>query len=93
MTRCFAVELAASNIRVNSVIPGYVVTPLTEKYVEENFDRLTSLVPMKRLCLPEDLIGAYLFLASDASAYINGIALPVAGAKLCAQNPHYSWNL
>ena len=93
MTRCFAVELAASNIRVNSVIPGYVVTPLTEKYVEENFDRLTSLVPMKRLCLPQDLVGAYLFLASDASAYINGIALPVAGAKLCAQNPHYSWSL
>ena len=48
---------------------------------------------MKKLAYPEDMVGAYLFLASDNASYISGMSIPVTGAKLTAQNPHYSWQL
>ena len=93
MTKVFAAELAAEHIRVVGVQPGMTVSPLTEEECRKNFDRFVSLIAMKRLAYPEDMVGAYLFLASDMASYISGVSLPVAGAKLTAQNPHYSWQL
>lgn len=93
MTKVFAAELAADHIRVVGVQPGMTVSPLTEEECRKNFDRFVSLIAMKRLAYPEDMVGAYLFLASDMASYISGVSLPVAGAKLTAQNPHYSWQL
>lgn len=93
MTKVFAAELAADHIRVVGVQPGMTVSPLTEEECRKNFDRFVSLIAMKRLAYPEDMVGAYLFLASDMASYISGVSLPVASAKLTAQNPHYSWQL
>lgn len=93
MTKVFAAELAADHIRVVGIQPGMTVSPLTEEECRKNFDRFVSLIAMKRLAYPEDMVGAYLFLASDMASYISGVSLPVAGAKLTAQNPHYSWQL
>ncbi len=93
MTKVFAAELAADHIRVVGVQPGMTVSPLTEEECRKNFDRFVSLIAMKKLAYPEDMVGAYLFLASDVAGYINGISFPVAGAKLTAQNPHYSWQM
>lgn len=93
MTKVFAAELAADNIRVVGVQPGMTVSPLTEEECRKNYDRFVSLIAMKKLAYPEDMVGAYLFLASDKASYISGMSIPVTGAKLTAQNPHYSWQL
>ena len=93
MTKVFAAELAADHIRVCGVQPGMTISPLTKEECEKNFDRFVSLIAMKRLAEPEDMVGAYLFLASDQASYISGMSIPVTGAKLTAQNPHYSWQL
>lgn len=93
MTKVFAAELAADKIRVCGVQPGMTVSPLTREECTQHFDQFVRLIAMKRLAEPEDMVGAYLFLASDAARYINGMSIPVTGAKLTAQNPHYSWDL
>lgn len=77
-----AVELAPHEIRVNGVAPGYVenimdgVTVHREKSSEERIKRFT---PMGRRCKIEELVGAYIFLASTASSYITGTTLMVDG--------------
>lgn len=91
LTKVLSAELAADNIRVVSIQPGMTVTPLTKDNCAKNFDGLVSSIAMKRLAMPEDIVPGYLFLASEAAGYINGIALQVAGAKFTAQNPHYSY--
>lgn len=90
-TRTTATELACHNIRAVAIIPGYIQTELTAANIDANFESLVANIPMKRLGVPEDLVPAYLFLASDAASYINGISLPVSGAKLSTQNPQWSW--
>lgn len=92
LTQTLAVELASDKIRVVGIIPGYVHTEFTAANIAKNRDMLVSSIGMNRLSEPGDLVGAYLFLASDKVAgYINGINLTVAGAKLCTQNPLWSW--
>ena len=91
LTRTMAAELACHKIRVLSVQPGYTHTALTASNIEKNFDFLVQNIAMRRLATPEDMANAFVFLASDAAGYINGISLPVAGAKLCVQNPMWSW--
>ena len=92
LTRSFAAELAADGIRVVAIAPGYTVTPLTEKNVAQQRDWLVSNIGLNRLASADDMIGGYLFLASDAAAYISGICLEISGAKFCTQNPRWSWN-
>lgn len=93
LTATLAVELAADHIRVVGITPGYTVTPLTEKNIEVNYEKLVHDIGMNRLAYPKDMVGAFLFLASDeAAGYISGVTLPVAGAKLCTQNPMWSWD-
>lgn len=92
LTATLAIELAADHIRVVGLAPGYTVTPLTEKNIEVNYDALVHNIGLNRLAYPKDMVGAYLFLASEQADYISGITLPVAGAKLCTQNPMWSWD-
>lgn len=78
----FAVEWATANIRVNCISPGYMLTPLTKKILAENpelKEKWISLIPQGRMGDPEDLIGAVVFLASDASKYVTGADLRVDG--------------
>lgn len=91
LTQAFAAELAASNIRVVAVIPGYIETDMTSGNISENREWLVSEIPLNRLGTPEDTAGAFVFLASDAAKYITGIELRVTGGKLCVQNPMWSW--
>ncbi len=92
LTRSLAAELAADNIRVVSVIPGYIQTDMTRENIANNKDWLISNITANRLGKPEDMVGAYLFLASKAAEYITGVCLEVSGGKLCVQNPMWSWN-
>lgn len=91
LTRTTAAELAVHGIRVLSVIPGYIETPLTSKNVAANFEELVNNIPLKRLGKPQDLASAYVFLASEAADYIDGTSLIVSGAKFSTQNPMWCW--
>lgn len=81
LTKAMAVELAPSGIRVNSVCPTFVETPLTQDYFEDaSFkDAVLSKIKLGRLGVPEDVMGAVIYLASDASALVTGTALRVDG--------------
>ncbi|BCR94722.1 putative D-arabinitol dehydrogenase ArbD [Aspergillus luchuensis] len=78
----FAVEWAQHGIRVNCISPGYMLTALTRKILEENpelRDKWISLIPTGKMGTPEDLMGAVTFLLSDASRYVTGADLRVDG--------------
>ncbi|HVY50356.1 MAG TPA: SDR family NAD(P)-dependent oxidoreductase [Devosia sp.] len=81
LTKAMAVELAPSNIRVNSICPTFIETPLTEPYFRDAAFRTAVLSKIKlgRLGRLEDVMGAVIYLASDASALVTGSALKVDG--------------
>lgn len=77
-----AVEWAGAGIRVNCISPGYMLTALTKKILDDNPDlkeKWTSLIPQGKMGQPEDLMGAVTFLLSDASGYVTGADLRVDG--------------
>ncbi len=85
ITRVMAVEWARDNIQVNSIMPGFIMTPLTEQalWQEERRDRwLRARIPARRPGLPEELVGATLLLASNASSYMTGTTVTVDGGFL-----------
>lgn len=82
MARALAVELAPGGIRVNTVMPGFVRTPMLQPALDANADLETWLVertPAGRLGEPEDVASAVLFLASEHSSYVVGASLVVDG--------------
>jgi 3-oxoacyl-[acyl-carrier protein] reductase len=83
LTRGMAKELVASNIRVNAVAPGVILTPFHERYSSpEQLKTMLGQIPMGRYGVAEDCVGAYLFLASAAlSAYIIGQVIEVNGGQ------------
>lgn len=85
LTRMMAVEWAPYNIQVNCLAPGFFRTRLTEEPLWGNERRrrwLESRIPMRRPGQPEELVGALLLLASDASSYITGQTIWVDGGVL-----------
>jgi len=84
VVRTLAVEWAKSDIRANAIAPGYFRTQLTEGLFKdpERSAWIHSRIPMGRLGLPEELGGAAVFLASDASSYVTGAIINVDGGWL-----------
>jgi NAD(P)-dependent dehydrogenase (short-subunit alcohol dehydrogenase family) len=80
-TRTAAVQYAAEGIRVNSVFPGFVETPMTRDLHAQPGVReeRTALTPLGRLATPEDIAWGILFLASDESSYMTGSELVIDG--------------
>jgi len=86
LTRAMAIDHGPEGIRVNAICPGYIDTPLMEKWLESVPDRsatmrqVLSVHPVGRIGTPRDVAQAALFLASDAASFISGTALVVDGA-------------
>lgn len=80
-TKAMAIELAPHNIRVNSLGPTFLETPMTRPFFENKAfrDEVVSKIKLGRLGTVADLLGAIIFLASDASSLMTGSALVVDG--------------
>jgi 3-oxoacyl-[acyl-carrier protein] reductase len=86
LAKSWAAELAADNILVNCVAPGWVDTDMcAEVFRDGEFRRrVEESIPLKRIARPEDIAGAILFLASDLAQHITGTVIHVnGGAVLC----------
>lgn len=80
MTKCAAMELGPKGIRVNSVHPGMIDTPMTRVHGgDAAMEFGASKVPLRRVGTPGDIAPVYVFLASDEAAYVNGAELAVDG--------------
>ena len=82
-TKAAAVQLAPYGIRVNSIHPGDVITPMTAAYFTDpaNVEDRIRKTPLGRLGTPEDVAQAVLFLASDESSYMTGAELVLDGGR------------
>ncbi len=83
LTKCLASEWAQRGIRVNSIAPGYIRTPLTEYRFQDPKNPVVKkwiyMTPMGRIGSPEELVGLALYFASDASSFTTGTVVPVDG--------------
>ena len=88
LTKSLARDLGPAGIRVNAICPGLVRTPLTEQYfAEAAFEAgLETVVPQGRVGTAGDVADAALYLASDQSGYVNGVALTVDGGWLAEKS-------
>jgi 2-deoxy-D-gluconate 3-dehydrogenase len=84
MTKALANEWASKGVNVNAIAPGYMATEMNIPLMEDPARNklIMDRVPAGRWGLPEDLVGALIFLSSPASDYVNGILLPVDGGFL-----------
>lgn len=82
ITRSAAKELAASNIRVNAIAPGFIDTDMVRTLSEEKFKERMDSIKMGRIGTPQDIADCALFLASDLSKYITGQIIGVDGGML-----------
>lgn len=81
LTRGLASEWGEKGITVNAICPGYFETPLTKETLESEFfqEYARNMIPLSRYGKEGELDTAAIFLASDASSYVNGVILPVDG--------------
>lgn len=83
MTAALALEWARYGIRVNALCPGYIATDINAGFFEtEAGQAMLKRVPMRRLGRPEELDGAFLLLATDASSWMTGTSVAVDGGHL-----------
>ena len=78
-TKSMAKELAARNVLVNAIAPGFITTDMTRVLTEEVKEGLLGAIPLGRLGAPEDIAHVVVFLASDAANYITGQTINVDG--------------
>jgi len=79
LTRGAAVSYGPDNIRVNAICPGLVVTGMTQSASADAVASMKAQIPLRRDGRPDEISAAVLFLASDESSYITGVALPIDG--------------
>jgi 3-oxoacyl-[acyl-carrier protein] reductase len=86
MTEALALELAPFNIRVNSVSPGVIDTPMVDpvRADKQTLEGILMRVPMKRMGKPEEVSNLVLFLASEASSYMTGSNVVIDGGWLAS---------
>lgn len=84
LTQSVALDYARYGIRCNAICPGYFETDMNREFMQsEGGQRLLKRVPFRRMGDQPELDGPLLLLASDASSYMSGVAMPVDGAHAC----------
>ena len=81
LTRGMAIDLAKNNIRVNTVCPTFIVTPMTKKFLKDKKFKNSMLknIPLGRFAETSDVATAVAFLASDAASMITGTSILIDG--------------
>ncbi len=79
MTRTWARELGKFGIRVNAVAPGFIATEILSSMPEKVIENMVAHTPVGRMGKPEDIADAYVWLASDAAAFVHGATISVDG--------------
>ena len=79
MSKSLAAEVAARNVTVNCVAPGFITTPMTEKLTDDQKARILGQVPAGRMGTAEEIGAAVLYLASPEAGYVTGAVLHVNG--------------
>jgi 3-oxoacyl-[acyl-carrier protein] reductase len=81
LTKSLAAEWINNNFRLNAICPGFIDTDMNKmiKDKQQVFEKVSQSIPMKRLGSPEDITGAAIYLASDASKYVTGQVIVVDG--------------
>jgi NAD(P)-dependent dehydrogenase (short-subunit alcohol dehydrogenase family) len=79
LSKTAAMEFAPMNIRVNTIFPGAIATPMVESVDPETLKHLLALIPMRRMGTALEIAKAALFLASDESSYMTGAELVIDG--------------
>lgn len=85
ITKVAALDFATQGIRVNAICPGTVLTPLVDEKAKQGFydiDAMAAMAPMKRLGTTAEIAAAAVWLCSDASSFVTGVALPVDGGTV-----------
>ena len=79
MAKSLAYEVASRNITVNTVAPGFIATPMTEKLTDEQKSRIDAQIPAGRMGQAEEIAAAVVYLASAEAAYVTGATIHVNG--------------
>jgi 3-oxoacyl-[acyl-carrier protein] reductase len=79
LTKSLAQELAARNVTVNAVAPGFIATPMTDVLNDKQKEAILGRVPAGKLGTPEDIAAAVLYLASEEAGYVTGQTLHING--------------
>ena len=84
MTQAFAKELASHNIRVNALLPGFTDTQFSSVLMQnkEIYQTVVAQIPLKRHAEPDEMVGAVLYLVSDAASYTTGTCITCDGGLL-----------
>jgi NAD(P)-dependent dehydrogenase (short-subunit alcohol dehydrogenase family) len=85
LSQCIAIDVAQHDIRVNCIAPAHIATAINATYDQAGIVR--AMQPLQRMGAPSDVAEAMLFLASDRSAQITGIVLPVDGGTTAGPPP------
>jgi NAD(P)-dependent dehydrogenase (short-subunit alcohol dehydrogenase family) len=100
LTQLLAVEWGDRGVRVNALAPHFFDSEMTHDILEASgmMAHLAGRTPMKRIGVAPDLVGPIVFLASDASSFINGVVIPIDGGLSASRGyspgpyPHDSWD-
>jgi len=94
LVQTLALEGAPSHIRANALCPAWTESPMVDAFVqgmgltpEQGAKRLTRDIPLGRLGKPDDVAWAAVYLASDESAFVTGVALPIDGGHMAGRLP------
>jgi NAD(P)-dependent dehydrogenase (short-subunit alcohol dehydrogenase family) len=85
LTKTAALEYATTGLRINAVCPGVIQTPMIDRFTggsAEGAQQMIEMEPMGHLGTPEEIAAAVIYLCSDASSFVTGIALPVDGGMI-----------